>query len=301
MPEKCKYPKILLALAFAYLFGAYSHLKNWWPVSTFIEVSNNLRQRPVSLDKRDDIGRLVYYPDKLEIPCPEQNARTKVLLVFGQSNAANYGGQRYASEYGDKVINYWAGKCYLAASPLLGSTGVGGESWTLLGNQIIERGLADRVILIPTAIGGTPIKSWQAGAVLNDMLRQVLKTSLARYKVTHVLWHQGETDFMNGTDASQYRDSFLSLLRSLREQGLDAPFFVSVATQCGLLDGWKQDNPIALVQKKLPEEIPGLFHGVDTDALLGPLDRADGCHFSATGQHKFADAWVRILRDHSAR
>ena len=33
-----------------------------------------------------------------------QTDRTAVLLVLGQSNAANYGGQRFASKHGGKIV-----------------------------------------------------------------------------------------------------------------------------------------------------------------------------------------------------
>ena len=36
--------------------------------------------------------------------------------------------------------------------------------------------------------------------------------------------------------------------------------------------------------------------GVDTDSLVLASDRFDGTHFSASGQEKFADAWVALLR-----
>jgi hypothetical protein len=38
------------------------------------------------------------------------------------------------------VINFSAGHCYRAASPLLGADGELGEIWTLLGTKLIQSG-----------------------------------------------------------------------------------------------------------------------------------------------------------------
>src|ERR1700721_677242 len=64
---------------------------------------------------------------------------TAVLLVAGQSNAANSQGQRYQSP-DDRVVNFSEGHCYRAASPLLGADDQRGESWTLLGTKLVRAG-----------------------------------------------------------------------------------------------------------------------------------------------------------------
>ncbi len=69
-----------------------------------------------------------------------------MLLIIGQSNSGNYVGQRYRSEHGEQVINFFAGRCYLASSPLLGVSGIGGESFTFLANKMIESKTWNRVI-----------------------------------------------------------------------------------------------------------------------------------------------------------
>jgi hypothetical protein len=51
------------------------------------------------------------------------------------------------------------------------------------------------------------------------------------YRVTHVLWHQGESDFALKTDPARYREDFLSFANTLRANGVDAPIFVSTATR----------------------------------------------------------------------
>ena len=85
----------------------------------------------------DDKERLIGDESKTLVTCPTQTDRTAVLLILGQSNAANYGGQRHRSNYGARVVNAFDKRCFIAASPLLGSTNTRGEYWTLLGNKLI--------------------------------------------------------------------------------------------------------------------------------------------------------------------
>lgn len=249
--------------------------------------------------KFDEFDRLCFYPQKIPVDCPPQTEKTKVLLLIGQSNAGNHAGQRYTSQYGSRVLNLYDSKCFIAESPLLGSTGFGGESWTLLGNKLIKNNLADRVILIPAAIAGSKLESWQKGKVLNRMLLEVIAEATSMYRITDVLWHQGEADFRAGTTKEQYIFMLRSLVESLRDHNLDAPLYVSIASKCWLNDlsgGWKENNPVSLAQSMLDDSSLKIYRGVNTDRLMNRIDRYDDCHFSATGQEKFTEEWVSILR-----
>jgi len=242
----------------------------------------------------DTYGRLTGHPGKKAVACPAQDRKTAVLLLIGQSNTGNHAEQKHTSAFGAKVVNYFDGKCYVAESPLLGTTGSAGESWTLLGNKLLAAGSFGQVILVPAGINGTPISRWQKGGDLNGMLMGVLDAVRKRYRITHVLWHQGEIDFMIKTGAGDYQRMFGSLLSSIRDQGIEAPMFASVATKCA--PEWNADNPTARAQKALPSLGQKVFAGVDTDYLIDDPDRHDTCHFGATGQEKFAQAWFDIIK-----
>jgi carbohydrate esterase-like sialic acid-specific acetylesterase len=275
----------------AYLFGAYSYSHSIAPLPQILKlIEPDINNE--SLIAFDDYRRLVKYPGKEEIPCPPQTSDTLVLLTIGQSNAANVAGQRYKSEHGPRVVNYFAGKCFVASSPLIGANNSAGESWTLLGNKLISAGLAKTVILIPSAIGRSTVARWAHGD-LRVMLDEVLER--LGYRVSYVLWHQGEEDFVRHTSAEDYAEAFHSLAARF-----DVPVFVSVATRCGLNAEWTLQNPIADAQRALPDGAR-IFAGVDTDSLLEPEDRYEDCHFSGSGQEKFATAWTEILRSATTR
>ncbi len=241
----------------------------------------------------DRAGRLLEYPGKIEVRCPDQGPGTAVILIAGQSNAANSGAERHTTRYPDRVLNFVAGRCFVAASPLLGSNGFAGEYWTPLADQLIESGAFDRVILAPVAVGGSRVAQWASGGELNATMKPLVAALVLRYRVTHVLWHQGESDFMLRTSADAYRKAFLSFAASLRSQGVEAPIYVSKATRCG--PGWKIPNPVRTAQQQLADTRSGLKSGVDTDLLLESEDRCDDCHFSESGEMKAAKAWAELL------
>jgi hypothetical protein len=234
----------------------------------------------------DANGRLTFYPGKASVPCPPQEARMAVIFVAGQSNAANSAERLQTTAFGDRVVAFFEGVCTVAASPLLGATAIEGESLTPMADELIRSGRFDRVVLAPVAVGGTEIARWVEGD-LAPVLRQALAAVQARYKVTHAIWHQGETDADNGTSAADYRRRFDTLLGRWRAQGLAAPVLVSVTTRCD--PAWKPENPVAQAQRSLPDPARGLYPGADSDANL-PADELRGgeCHHNAAGQAHLA-------------
>ncbi len=224
-----------------------------------------------------------------------------MLLLIGQSNAGNHGGQRFRSEHGERVVNFFDGRCYIAASPLLGSDGTSGEYWTQLGNLLLDRGSFDQVVLAPVAITGSEVSRWAPGGDLNGIMTGTASELRQKgYLVTHVLWVQGEIDYVKGTNEKDYRDRLLSLVSSLRSHGVTAPVYVAIATRClGASNGGtlshSADNPVARAQLALPDRGANLRRGVNSDALLGDLDRYDDCHFGSSGEQKVARAWADLL------
>jgi len=277
----------------SYGFGAWSGKSNLWPLPQFARFQKQLRSSTIQTDAA---GRLLSYPGKVEISCPAQDDKTAVLLVFGQSNSANHGGQRYRG-IDSRVVNFTDGKCYLAESPLLGAEGTYGESWTLLANKLVTAEIFDRVILVPAGVGGTPIRRWAAGGDLNRMLMSVIDAAKRHYKITHVLWHQGESDFQLGTSEASYKAGLGSLISTVRALGVSAPFYVSKASFEEGFETWTPVNPVTAAQESLVDG-KTVLAGPDTDTEIPAADRYDGIHFSASGQEKFAAAWVRILQAH---
>ena len=107
---------------------------------------------------------------------------------------------------------------------------------------------------------------------------------VTHYRVAHVLWHQGESDFALKTDPVRYKEQFQSFADTLRANAINATVFVSTATRC--LPGWSEPNAIQAAQQELATDQPRFVPGVDTDTLLSAQDRYDDCHMADSGEVK---------------
>ena len=290
MPGSVRAILVLALCVAAYLLGLYGGYARTWPVPQ-LKVLVAAQLKPSI--RIDEFGRLLDYPGKTAVPCPSQDRATAVLLVSGQSNAGNYQGQRYAG-IDDHVVNFSQGHCTIASSPLLGADGQYGESWTLLGNKLIRANLYSTVILIPASVGSSPIHRWAAGGDLNRMLTSVIRDAKSRYTITAILWHQGATDYSLRTPEDTYRSDLGSLIAAIRAEGVAAPFYISKSSYQQTAD-WSEDNPISRAQSALVDG-NSILAGPDTDHDITAIDRFDGLHLSASGQEKFTDAWVGLLR-----
>ena len=194
----------VLAMIFFFGFANLFHLDTIPAKAWVREEISKIRQYVIPVKETPkDLSIYEAYQDqiqtkitgKTEVPCPQQTDKTVVLLIIGQSNAGNHAEHKFTSTYKSQIVNYFNGKCFVAASPLVGSSGLGGESWTLLGNLLVAAGAAENVVLVPAAVGGSFISSWRADGNLNRMLVDRLGEVKRKYSITQILWHQGESDF----------------------------------------------------------------------------------------------------------
>lgn len=294
----------LAAFIAMYFFGGISakhEIVPWPQLSALRKMVGGEKAPAPSRYTFDDKERLIGDESKTPVSCPTQTDRTAVLLILGQSNAANDGGQRHRSKYGGRVVNAFDKRCFIAASPLLGSTDTKGEYWTLLGNKLIASGQNDSVILAPLAYSGSEVARWAAGGDLNPVLVDTVKQLQdSDYRITSVLWVQGEKDLVMGTTAEAYQEHFMSMVDTLRQHGVVAPVYISIASKClepsnGGFKAHIPDNAIVRAQLALQKSGHGIREGANSDALLDGEDRYDDCHIGGTGAEKLARAWLNLL------
>lgn len=226
---------------------------------------------------------------------------TAVLLVLGQSNAANFGETLY-SALCPNALNFYNGTLYPLADPVKGATGNGGSVWSRLGDMLISKGLARVVIIAPASIGGTTIETWMPGGMNNHLIVEAVDSLHAKgLHITHVLWHQGESDnivhfpFVSASsNAQRYKNDFLSLVQQLRSLGVDAPVFIAQATRCG---GTPADLVLQQTQFSIASDSLHIYDGPNTD-ILGDDLRYDHCHFNDAGLRVHASLWADILYRH---
>jgi hypothetical protein len=222
-------------------------------------------------------------PDTKVPDTPVPPVKELTFLLMGQSNCANWGESTMTSTKA-KVFNN--GKLFDTASdPLPGSDGTRGSVWTRLVNMLDSTKY--KIVLIPTAVGGTSINRWLPSA--NDLFANVT-TQVNAYKktggvITHVLWHQGESDV--SMNPNEYKTKFTQIATSLNTLTSNAKIYVSQATYCS---GNSSDS-LRTAQAELGKTYNT---GPNTDTL-GPNTRYDNCHFNKSGLEQFATLWKIAL------
>lgn len=230
--------------------------------------------------------------DREEVDCQQLNGNNlMVALAFGQSNSANEGESPKSTKM--NVYSFYRGKCYKAQDPLLGASGDGGSVWTRLGDRIIEENLYHQVLFVPIGVGGTEIARWKPNGDLHQrILKSIKSLKEQNFTITHMLWHQGETDALLGTSKQEYKTMFLEMLKSIRANGVDAPIYVSITTRCHKI---RENKDIQQAQRELVDISQKIYPGPNTDQL-GLGYRFDGCHFSDEGLEKCAELWLEKLK-----
>lgn len=226
------------------------------------------------------------------------DARTMIALTFGQSNAANNGKEAYIPRH-SSVLNYYKGNLYTAKDPLLGSTGTGGSVWTHLGDMLIDSGLYDKVILIPIAVGGSGIGRWTSGDCAEKLQQTLRSLDSQHIKLTHIFWHQGETDNLLNTSGDTYKKSLDTILNTIRMHHQNAALYVSIASYHpgAVAKSLGVDSVIRKAQMQWINENRNVILGPDTDILIYAIHRYDGVHFSDFGMKQFAQLWFKAIKE----
>ena len=236
---------------------------------------------------------------------------TMVILALGQANAANSAEGKYKPKH--NVYNIFDGKCYKAIDPLLGATATTpeyqGSVWTRVADKIIESGIYKNVIIKSIAVAGTPISCWEVngtgtgwgGAMHGSYHQRILdaqdELQEMGFDISHILFHQGETDTQNRTSTTEYKKSFLNMLNSMREYEIKAPIYVALASRYGFLTS----EDVILAQKELIQEHDNILEGPNTDSLDRFEDRLSngGANMTEIGVEKHATMWFEILKNQS--
>lgn len=223
--------------------------------------------------------------------------RTAAILIFGQSNGANSGAEPYTPKRAVYNFNLFDGHCYVAKDPLLGCTESRGNVMTRMADMLIERDVFDSVLLAPISVGGSRIEEWTPGGVRHRRLQVALQRAKERnIAFTHLLWHQGESNSRADGDGPRYVACFRQIHTAIRRYGVGAPIFVAQATVCCS----PLNEAIRTAQAEVVDPQLGIFAGPDTDTI-GPEDRFDDCHMTASGLVKHAEMWTTILSAYEAR
>jgi hypothetical protein len=277
---------ILLASSFllflaVYFLGFITVYYKFFPYPQLMHFKENILKQPTFSSEFNDLS------DKEAYPCNDFKQKKKlVILTLGQSNSANHGGKlsRYRSQ--QSVFNLYKGGCYKAEDPMLGATGESGSLWARMGDLIVEHSSYDAVFFKTIGIGASSIAEW------SEKYRERIQDAIMElhnmgFEIDLILWHQGEKD--NGKmKAEVYKRHFLKIVQIFKEQGVDKPFSIALASYAeGTID-----KEIRTAQHELIASYPNIFKGVDSDQFIG---YRDGVHFNAHGLDTVAKAWFMAL------
>jgi hypothetical protein len=166
------------------------------------------------------------------------------------------------------------------------------------GKVMAELDPTTRIGLIPCAVGGSPISTWQPGGYWEQTDSKPYDDAIGRTHIAQqsgilkgILWHQGESD-SNKNDAPLYLDRLEALIARLRSE-LNAPDVPFVAATLGDFvvsrNGWAQVVNDALcelsqrVKQSACVEATGLDHN------------GDNLHFSGTSAHELGRRYARAV------
>lgn len=163
---------------------------------------------------------------------------------------------------------------------------------------VMEASPESRIGLIPGAVGGSPISSWEPGGMHEPTNTHPYDDAVARAKramqsgeLKAVLWHQGESD-SNEEAAPIYKAKLIALIERLRGD-LNAPEVPFLIGQLGQFDEQPWDEWRSLVNEahiEVAEELEEVYFVPST----GLNHKGDMIHFSAEAEREFGKRYAQV-------
>jgi hypothetical protein len=217
-----------------------------------------------------------------------------IYITAGQSNSANFAaGQAPQDDRISARTSVTDSTWQLGTHPLPISNGGGGSVWTWLANRLIAA--EDIPIgLVSLGQGGSTASSWTSpgGGNYNARLKPAVK-SFPVNGFRAALWHQGETDSINGVTAATHSGYLNAMISQSRiEAGWTIPWYLAEVSYHPS-SNLSMQEPIAAGQRLSIHGDAQTFFGPGTDELH--LTGGGSLHFSAVGTDAHAHGWADIL------
>ncbi len=227
-------------------------------------------------------------------PLPERE-QFHLYLLIGQSNMAGRGKvEEQDRQPHPRVLTFNQAQEWVPAidplhfdKPNVVGVGLG----KTFGEILAERQPEITIGLIPCAVGGSPIETWEPGAYdaatkthPYDDMRKRCQVALPAGTLKGFLWHQGESD-SNAARAPLYEKRLHALITRLRTE-FDAeqvPFVVGQMGQFPEAPWNEYKQQVDAVHRRLPQQIP--FTAYVSAAEL--THKGDKVHFSADSYRQF--------------
>jgi hypothetical protein len=235
----------------------------------------------------------------LAAPAPEE--KFHLYLLAGQSNMAGRGAVEEQDRTPDpRVFTLNAKDEWVpAAEPLHFDKKVAGVGPGFAFAKAMADANPDVVIgVIPCAVGGSPLASWQPGATDAATKTTPYDTAIRRAKIAMkdgtlkgILWHQGESD-SNEKKAEQYGPLLQQTLTRMRSD-LAAPDACIVVGQLGqhIVD----KNPFAKIVNAALEDLPHHLAHCGFASAAGLKHKGDNTHFDSPSAREFGKRYAEAM------
>ena len=236
---------------------------------------------------------------------PKENFH--LFLLVGQSNMAGRGLMTEADKisHARVLMLNQAGAWVPAADPLHFDKpkAVGVGLGLTFANAVAAAHPEVTIGLIPCAVGGSPIDSWQPGYFYNatqshpwdDALRRA-QLALRAGTLKGILWHQGESDATREF-AEGYAAKLQALIARMRS-ALGAPNIPFIVGQMGRFEGSPWDDYKIQVDRA-HRELPEKLARVAFVSAEGLKDKGDKTHFDTASYRelgrRYAEAYLRLV------
>lgn len=223
-----------------------------------------------------------------------KSKRNLVVLILGQSNAANYCEELNRSY--KNIFMYYENGMLRAKDPILGASGKKGSIWIPVFEDLLERRKLDSILIVNIAQGSSSVLDWQANGIYDDLLRETfVKLQKKNLEPDLILWQQGEQDNLNGMSKANYKSAFLKIHNGIKRFAGETSILISI-TSFHPKSITPVNSKIREAQYELIEENKSFYSGPDTDIHVENC-RYDGIHFSAMGMKLVSKDWADSIND----
>jgi len=236
---------------------------------------------------------------------PSDPAKFDVYLLVGQSNMAGRGILAPNDKKADPRIlvfdskNEWVNR----GEPVHFDKPVAGVG---LGFAFAKCAADKRngvmIGLIPCAVGGTPVKDWQPGAVLFQNAVQRTQLALKQGGILKgILWHQGEAECRSPELSSAYAHNLTQVIEGFRK-AFNTPNVPFIAGELGeYLYTSKNAPPYARDVNAQIDSLPGLVPNTAVVSSKDLTSNADQLHFNSKSLKEFGKRYFDALQNLSVK
>ena len=237
-------------------------------------------------------------------PVPAKPESFHLFILAGQSNMAGRGPMDDEARSEPQRILKWTadGHWAPATEPLhWDKTGAAVGPGRAFAQVLVEKDPALVVGLIPTACGGSPIRTWKPGGYhgqtsshpYDDALQRA-RAAMASGTLKAILWHQGESDIRPGAGAA-YEKALRELIARFRSD-LAMPELPFLIGQLGRFPGkeWgEEQKEIDAAQRRVADSVPNVCFVTSQ----GLASRGDNFHFSAEAARELGRRYAEAYQE----